>query len=657
MNRSLRKVTSAIMIATIAFSISGVINAGPNAPRDAAIALDPTVQPSPLHDLNRGPLAIAGTARLEDGTKIFIRVTTGDGACVATVSEARHGTFRCEYPTDFDRAPAPAPACLFIDASTDPFFRPWPEGPYQAEAAVIVFDAAKGVFPEMPSAFTNDLLDAFGRTDHDCAEWNAIRTLTNLYMRSQAARIIGAGRPDFDLAEPACMARFKDDFALYDFSNRDRDWSVPLGHRPARTFWQAVWTTWFNPTNNHPQDGNPNNRAHSNYIPYTFANDFADILITYLMRMDGAQALDDNLQTICREGLENLMAMQHREDSNFALPDARGRMHVYTRGAFRYGMFENGEFLTEGKGWFYNPEHGDYLRGGVFNGRALWGIGEGLKRFPEGPLAERLKETMALGVKYCLVDALAHGYARKTRNGHTMWYDSGEQGYLLLGMLAACEVAPGLEICEVEGRKMTLRDFCADALDALVDEIKPHGQWMLYADKDSMTIAALADGARVLRDHPGAPLWREAAKRAADGWISARCNPRTYPAPLVHIPERPEPDTVSFKWGKRNMIFFYKSGHWIHALAKMYDLTGHERYRRRAEAILAYLCGANPWRARMLNELGGVYNWVTDTDGDGVEDELKQDMYPESTAFCHIGAVHLMRAISRRARLEQSNQK
>ena len=64
--------------------------------------------------------------------------------------------------------------------------------------------------------------------------------------------------------------------------------------------------------------------------------------------------------------------MQHREAANFALPDTAGKREHYTAGAFRYGLFENGEFMTEGKGWFYNPRFRDYADGGVLNGRAVW---------------------------------------------------------------------------------------------------------------------------------------------------------------------------------------------------------------------------------------------------------------------------------------------
>ena len=62
--------------------------------------------------------------------------------------------------------------------------------------------------------------------------------------------------------------------------------------------------------------------------------------------------------------------------------------------------------------------------------------------------------------------------------------------------------------------------------------------------------------------------------------------------------------------------------------------------------MISYLCGDNPWGVRLLNEIGGVFsNWVEDRDGDGIEDDLKQDMYPESTAFTLIGLYRLLHAI------------
>jgi hypothetical protein len=87
---------------------------------------------------------------------------------------------------------------------------------------------------------------------------------------------------------------------------------------------------------------------------------------------------------------------------------------------------------------------------------------------------------------------------------------------------------------------------------------------------------------------------------------------------------------------------FYVDGHWLHALAKLHKATGDARYRDRCHELLSYLCGANPFHARLFNELGAVYNFVTDNDGNGIEDRLQHDLYPESTAFVQIGLLHLL---------------
>jgi hypothetical protein len=390
-------------------------------------------------------------------------VTTSQGACATLPVVVKDGVFRCVYPEDFKDAP-PLTACmLFIDATADSAFDTSRTGYSQAEAAVIVYDSRKRLVPDLPSAFTNDLLDGKGRTDQRCAEWPTVRTLINLYMHSQAARMVRKGRMDFDLAKPDDFTWFKSNLTLHDFDYRDRDWSKPLGHRVRRTFWQSVWNTWFNWTNDNPLDGNPANRSQSNYMPYAFANDFSDELIMYLMRLRNVEPLDDNLRAMCREGAENMMAMQHREATNFALLDWRGKQETYTTGAFRYGMFKNGVYMTEKTGWLNNPRSLDYINGGVLNGRAMWAM------------------------------------------------------------------------------------------------FLPHGR-------------------------PGWPALRPAGLGEKD------C--------------------------------------------------------RRAEAMISYLCGYNPWGVRLFNETGGVYNWVDDTDRDGSEDYLKYDMYPESTAFCQIGTMHLLRTLS-----------
>lgn len=153
-----------------------------------------------------------------------------------------------------------------------------------------------------------------------------------------------------------------------------------------------------------------------------------------------------------------------------------------------------------------------------------------------------------MALQFCLHDGEAGGYVKTTSQGKTFWRDPGEHAYLVLGMLAACEAAPDMEVrLGNETGPTTLHRWCVRSLDALAD---------------------------------------------------------------------------------------------------LYRLTGDARYRKRAEAIPSYLCGDNPWQMRLFNELGAVYNWTEDTNGDGVEDLVRQDLYPESTAFCQIGIMHRLRSLA-----------
>jgi hypothetical protein len=316
-------------------------------------------------------------------------------------------------------------------------------------------------------------------------------------------------------------------------------------------------------------------------------------------------------------------------------------------------MFEDGRFMTEGVGWFYDPAHEDYVNGGVFNARSLWAVGEGLTRYHEGRLGRALRRTLSLGVRFCLIDAQKYGYAKRTESGYRYWYDAGEMGYLLLGMINGCEVVPEMTIAD-GGR--TLESLTIEGLSALVELMQPHGQWQEYANKDPMAIAALTRAVRLWPDHPAAKQWQSAAVTAADSWLAVGVDPADYPGEVIHFGSmRREKDEMSYLWDwtdtdpGRTFVVFYISGHWIHALAEMYGMTGNEAYRTRAEAMVGYLCGANPWHVRLLNELGGVYNYVEDTDGDGIEDLLRFDLYPESTAFCQIGITRLIEAVQERS--------
>ncbi|MCE5199411.1 MAG: hypothetical protein ABFD54_03825 [Armatimonadota bacterium] len=613
------------------------------------ISLRETARERALYDLQRGPVLISGTVSVEKSAQVLVRVTTSLGSCVQREFAAVNGHFMCRYPIDFSCAPSLKPGMLFIDATPETGFNKY----NSAEIGIIVYDGKNHVLPDLPAWVTSDLRDKAGRTDQNSSKWLTFRTLANLYMRSRAARIVGVGTPGFDVANKADLEYFKDNISWYDFSGRDRDWSTPLNNRTARTFWQSVWRTWYNPTNDHPLDGNPKNLAVLNYMPYAFSNDYSDILIMYLMRLAGKAPCEDNILQMNREAVQNLLAMQHTGEDNFALPDTRGHRETYTAGAFHYGMFDDGSYLTEGKGWFYNPEFRDYANGGVLNGRATWALGEAIKADPKGPLAAKIKSAIALSVKFCLGDALKYGYAHTTKKGNVFWRDAGEHAYLTLGLLAACSVDPNMQVPDPSGKPQTIRAVCISSLNALVELQKANYQWAVYPNVDSMCIAALADGVELLGECPDSTAWKKAATGAADAWMNAAFDPKEYPAKPVHFGLRISDKEMTYKWSRlngsgwapHNFIFFYQSGHWIHALSRLYSVTSDTRYKDRAESIVSYLLGDNPWGVRLLNELGGLYNWVEDTDNDGIEDKLKQDMYPESTCFTQIGIYHLLNAV------------
>ncbi|MBI5834546.1 MAG: hypothetical protein HZB16_19785 [Armatimonadetes bacterium] len=595
----------------------------------------PLTSPAGLVDRAAGPLVLSGTC--PSPATVSVVVTTDRGQRVPLAATVTDGAWRAPW-----RGPLPL-GWLAVDVTA---------GDARAESMVIIHDSRQAKLPDLPSAFTTDLLDAAGRVDAQSTEWPAIRAALNLYMNSRGAKLAGVGRAGFDLANPADLAWYRDNMALYDMRHRDREWATPLGNRPRRSYWNSVWRTWFNPSNDHPLDGNPKNNDHANYLPYAFANDYADLLIAQVMRRRADRVLDDNLSPMLGEATENLLAMQHRQPTNFSLRDTHGVQHTYTAGAFRYGLFENGDWLTEGKGWFYNPAFNDYYHGGVLNGRCLWACGEALAADPAGPLAARLRDAIALGARFCLRDALAPGYAKRTGAGRVYWRDAGEHAYLAVGLVAAARVAPATPL-DLDPA-VDLRTAAGNALDALVDLLGTRSQWSVYPNVDSMAIVALADGALAWPADPRAAAWQRAAMTAADGWLAAKAP--DYPAPLVHFGPRIKPDQMTFNWGHlsgkpetgMNTVYLYQTGHWLHALARLLRLTGEARYRDRCQAMVRYLCGDNPMRARLLNETGGVYNWVDDRDKDGVEDTLKYDMYPESTAFCQIGLGHLVDALEHR---------
>ena len=614
-------------------SVGIVLAADTPSPR---IDMSECLHPSAIKPLTDGSIEIAGKAALAEGDIVSVRVTTSLGATFESPVKIAGQRFVCRYPHDFSGAPPLSPSLLYVDATDAPEFGGSDMVSHLAEVLIIVSDKEHAL-PDLPQGFTDDLIDAGGHLDSNAAQWPEQRVLVNLFMHSRAANLAHVGRNHFDLSTPEDFVWFKQHLTLYDFEHRDRDWRQHSGNRVARGFWQASWSTWFNAGNDHLSDGH--------YQPYTFTNDLADLLVLHQMRRTLPKAALDHRDELCREALANLLALQNRTPENFALKEADGTQEQYTAGAFRYGMFSTGEWLTEGMGWFANPKNSDFRGGGVFNGRAVWALGESLKADPQSALAPQVRNALALAIRFCLHDGLARHYAREVKPGLVIWRDPGEQGYLLLGMLAACETDPTLQITLADGEPaQSLNEVCANALDALAAAVKPSGTWTPYPDQDAMAIAALATGASVLPAHPHRADWLHTAITAADDWMAARSDPAERKGPTPNFGFRKGKGMTHYMGVDHHVRFtLYVTGHWIHALAKLHALTKDPRYLTRCQEMLRYLCGDNPFRVRLLNELGAVYNFVRDTDGDGVEDALNWDAYPESTAFVQIGLIYLLK--------------
>lgn len=599
------------------------------------VDLAPTLRPSAMVAAGDDGVQVRGKTMLPDGSKVRLRVTTSQGTTHEATTTAHAGAFAVRFPKDFQPLARLAPSVLYVDATGAAGFGGARAKLSQSEITLLV--SVGGVRPELPIVFTDDFIDAQGKKDAEAAQWSRNRTLANLFMRSRGAAMMRIQQPAFDLAVPADWQWFQQSATLYDFEHRDRDWSSPLGNRVSGGFWNAVWPRWFNPTNDHPWDSDPTNKSFGNYRPYTFTNDPADLIVLHRLNGRSAVALTDGVT-------RNLLATQHRGTENFAQREASGRQETYTAGAFRYGMFNSGEWLTEGKGWFADPKHRDFAHGGVLNGRAVWALGETLKVAPKGLSAAELREAISLTTKFCLRDALPLKYAYRTSAGKVIWNRTdGEHAYLLMGLLAAYQADPGMKIDVGAGESAALRDLCADALDGLAEIVGVDGTWSRYGNSNAVNIIALADGARLLKDHARAVVWRAAAVRAADVWLALRFRPeeKREGSPLFSSRVAPGGDMTCVMAKKQlPQVSLYMNGHWLHALASMHALTGEARYKERGERLLGYLCGDNPLRIRLINELGAVCNNVADSDGDGQDDQIFWNGYPESTAFVQIGLLH-----------------
>lgn len=621
-------------------------------PASPGVSLRETVARTPFHDLDvDSQLDLRGRVTGVEARTVWLRVTDSLGRVATATVPTRGGEFRARFPGDFPGAGTLVPAVYFVDAAVRGDAGPG----NRAEVAVLVFAGRGRRLPDLPSAFTTNLRDHEGRVDGQSSEWARTRTLVNLYFQSRSAYLAGVTRPGFDLQRPTDLAHFKRSVALYDFDARDRDWSTPLGRRVARSFWQAVWDTWFGPSNSSERPP-----GSGRYAAFTFANDTADLLVVHLRRLQlrpmTEQPAEDDLALVCNEVLRNLAALQRRDGDD--APQQRG---VEGPGAFYYGLFSDGDLMLEGTGWFHDGRRRDHRRGGVFLGRSLWAVGEALGRPTPGMPEAQLRETLRLGLRWgfglardCADDGQPYVRVLPSRDGSRaawrLWRSPGEHAYLLLGLLAAVqrEEIARLTIFESGEFGYTERTDVAQvaraALEALAAAIQPEGYWSTFADVDATAVEALVRGSVVFAGHPSASHWRRVAVTAAEGWLSARPPAAAYRGSVIlpagrRVPGRPDELRYRAEGVEATHLTYFHAGLWMQALAELQAATGDARYSARLEEVAGYFCGNNPFDARLYTELGAVYNYVKDTDGDTVEDRLHFDLYPESTAFVQIGML------------------
>ncbi len=624
------------------------------APPVPAVTLRETVATTPFHDLDQGKNFLVRGDLSEPGTPVWLRVTDSLGRQVEANITVDGDSFAARFPADFPGAEPLVPAAYFIDAAPAATAL----AGERAEAVVLVYAGNQGQLPDLPAAFMTDLRGADGSVDMASPEWARTRVMVNLYYQSRSAFLAGVGRTDFDLATPGDLAAFKDTLALYDFDARDRDWSTPLGRRVARSFWQAVWDSWFDPTNSAERPV-----GSGRYPAFTFANDTADLLVAHLLRWQVRAAvafpLEDDLAIRCNDVLLNLAAMQRKKND-----DAPVQLGVEGPGAFYYGMFADGNLMLDGTGWFHGGTRGDHRRGGVFLGRSLWAVGEALGQPLPGMADATLREVLRNGLRWGF--GLAREYADegqpyvrtvRARDGsgreRPLWRSVGEHAYLILGMLAACQRAEVADLVVFEAGEFGYREaqtvttLTETALEALADAAHPTGYWSSYADIDATAVEALARGARVWSTNPLAGRWQHVAEHVTTQWLDARPAPGAYDGPVVlpvgrRMPTQPNELRYRVSDSVSTHLTYFHAGLWMQALSELHALTGERAYARRLSRIAGYFCGNNPFDARLFTETGGVYNFVTDTDGDTLEDRLHYDLYPESTAFVQIGLLRFM---------------
>ena len=136
-------------------------------------------------------------------------------------------------------------------------------------------------------------------------------------------------------------------------------------------------------------------------------------------------------------------------------------------------------------------------------------------------------------------------------------------------------------------------------------------------------------------------------EKAATKWLEARPISGQAPGDFTPFGHTLDAKGMNYLLGDDAVahVSLYSNGHWLRALSALYAVQPKSEYRERAAALVSFYCGNNDVHARLYNELGAVYNRITDRDGDGCFEGLRWNAYPESTAFFQIGLIHYLRFV------------
>ena len=151
----------------LAAEAGSAVAADPQPPR---VSLQGNLRPTPIRSLTAGQLELRGSTTAADGSELVVRVTTSAGDSHEARVRAEAGRFSCRYPADFPGARVQPPLVLYVDATAAAGWS-GPDLVTEQAEILLVLAADDASPPDLPLVFTDDFLDAAGRSDAATASW------------------------------------------------------------------------------------------------------------------------------------------------------------------------------------------------------------------------------------------------------------------------------------------------------------------------------------------------------------------------------------------------------------------------------------------------------------------------------------------------------